>query len=122
MPLCYATSLDQRLTELIVLTVSRQWTAQVEWRIHQPIALEAGLGANIVDDEEAEIVHDVAMEVQRDSRVADQTHDRAHMLLGETKLVDLVVVLGYYTSVAMVLNVFDVPAPDTDEITSPMKA
>lgn len=128
----YGTSLDPRLSEMLILIVARHWTAQVEWRIHKPIALDAGLDAGIIDaidarqrpnfngNEDVEYVYDVAIEIQTNNRVTDTTYNRALTQLGETKLVELVAVLGYYTSVAMVLNVFEVRVPEADLGTPPM--
>lgn len=126
----YRTSLGPVLSELAILTVARHWSAQVEWRVHKPIALKAGLAASIIDaievrerpdfaDPKAAAVYDVAMEVHQTRAVGEATYQRALELLGETTLVELVAVLGYYTSVAMVLNVFEVPVPDGIEAAPP---
>lgn len=40
--------LNQKLTELAILVVARQWTQNFEWNIHQPAALKAGLKPEIV--------------------------------------------------------------------------
>ncbi len=129
----YGTSLDPRLSELLILSVARHWSAQVEWRIHKPIALEAGLDGAIVDaieartrpifdqDAEAETVYNLATEIQANGRVRDATYAEALSTIGEKKLVELVAILGYYTSVAMVLNVFEVPVPEADQATAPMR-
>ena len=38
-------------------------------------------------------------------------HAEAVELLGESAVVELVILLGYYTLVSMTLNVFEVPVP-----------
>ncbi len=128
----YRTSLDPRLSEMVILTVARHWTAQVEWRIHKPIALAAGLDPAIADaiearerpdfggDGEAAAVYDVASEIQQTRRLGDAAYASALDALGETRLVELIALLGYYTSVAMILNAFDVPVPEGGEVAAPL--
>ena len=41
--------------------------------------------------------------------IGDEVYDRALGVFGEKTLVELVTIIGYYTSVAMVLNAFRVP-------------
>src|SRR4051812_45324082 len=45
----YRSSLPHRLSEMVILLISRQWTQQVEWHIHHPAALKAGLAPAIAD-------------------------------------------------------------------------
>ncbi len=127
----FNTSLGPRLSELVILTVARHWSAQVEWCAHKPLALKAGVAPEIVDAIEARrrprfdkdderAVYDLAMEVQETRRVSAATYAAALAQFGEARLVELVGVLGYYTSVAMVLNIFEVPVPDFDDFAAPM--
>ncbi len=128
----YGTSLGQRLTELAILTVARTWTAQVEWCAHKPLALAAGVKPAVIDAIEARrppefarsdeaAVHALAAELQERRAVGAATYARALAELGEQKLVELVGVLGYYTSVAMVLNAFEVPIPDFEDLAAPLE-
>ena len=39
----YRSALPLRLSEFIILITAREWSQQLEWHIHQPIALKAGL-------------------------------------------------------------------------------
>lgn len=39
----YRSAVGTRLSELVILLVSRLWDQQVEWAIHAPIALRAGI-------------------------------------------------------------------------------
>ena len=45
----YDTSLPPRLNELAILVTARRWNAQLEWHIHAPVAVEAGLAADAVE-------------------------------------------------------------------------
>ena len=44
----YRSVLPLRLSEFIILITAREWTQQLEWHIHAPIALKAGLDPAIV--------------------------------------------------------------------------
>ncbi|MEZ5490182.1 MAG: carboxymuconolactone decarboxylase family protein [Gammaproteobacteria bacterium] len=121
----YDTSLPPRLSELAILVTARWWQADVEWRIHEPIAREAGLSAELIaslqadrrpvfeHDDEA-VVYDFARELFDLRRVSAATYKRAVEQFGEVAVVELVGVLGYYALVAMTLNVFEVEAPSSD--------
>src|ERR1700760_3985521 len=44
----WETSVPLKLNELAILIVGRQWRSQVEWFAHVPIAIKAGLPAEII--------------------------------------------------------------------------
>lgn len=120
----YRSALDSRINEFATLIVSRQWTQQFEWAIHVPLALKAGLDPAIVqaladgrrpemaDDEAA--AYDFCDELLRNRGVSDATYRRAVACFGEQGIVDLVGVLGYFTTVSMVMNVAHTPPPGRD--------
>jgi 4-carboxymuconolactone decarboxylase len=118
----YRSAIGTRLTELAVLVTARAWDQQVEWAIHAPIALQAGIGADVIDaiarrerpqamaaDEEA--VLDFCAELQRDKRVSDRVYQNALALFGEQGVVDLMGVNGYYTFLAMLMNAAQTEVP-----------
>jgi 4-carboxymuconolactone decarboxylase len=121
----YRSAIGLRLSELAILIVARQWSQQVEWAIHVPIARTQGIAQDTLDaiaagrrpsqmrDDEA-LVHDFCMELQRDHGVSDTTWTAAVQRLGEQGAVDLVGVIGYYTLLAMVMNAARTPVPPTD--------
>src|SRR5579871_2071638 len=115
-------ALGRRLTEFVILITARQWTQQYEWGVHQPIALKEGVKREIVDaitegrrpggmtDEEA-IAYDFATELQHNKSVSDVTYARAVKQFGEQGVIDMTGVVGYYSMLAMILNVAQTP-PD----------
>jgi len=118
----YGSAVPERLKEFVILLVARHHDQQVEWAIHQPIALAAGLAPGIVDavaegrrpgemaDDEA-VIHDFVIELRLTKGVSDPTYGRALVLLGEQGVVDLVAIVGYYTVLALVMNVARTPVP-----------
>jgi 4-carboxymuconolactone decarboxylase len=118
----FESSLSPRLRELVILTVVAYWNAQYAWSSHRRIARREGLdehlieslGAGVRPDFENPIdalIYDFAREVIDMQRVSDRLYNEAVALLGEAGVVDLVILLGYYTMVSMMLTVFEVPVP-----------
>jgi 4-carboxymuconolactone decarboxylase len=115
-------TLDRRLFEMAILVVSRWWDQQFEWSYHHPLALQAGLDPAVADaiaedrrpeglDEAAAAVWELLDELLRTRQVSDPVFDRALDLLGDAGVVELVVTAGYYTTLAMVMNVARTPHP-----------
>jgi 4-carboxymuconolactone decarboxylase len=108
--------LDKRLSELAILLAARAWTQQFVWDFHASVAIKAGLAAPIVEAvaegrrppdlaQDEQIVHDFVTEVLVNRSAADATYARAKALLGETGVIDLLGIVGYYTMLATILNV-----------------
>lgn len=117
----YRTGLPLRLSELAILTTAAQWRSQAEWHIHYPIALEAGLSAQVAEsirngatpqfaDEDERVIWQFTTELYRDKRVSDSTYRAAEGRFGLPVVVNLTALLGYYALVAMTLNVFGMRA------------
>jgi 4-carboxymuconolactone decarboxylase len=109
-------ALDQRLTELAILVTARHWTQQYEWNAHAPAALKAGLAPEIVAaigegrrpdrmaDDEA-VLYELLTELQRNHAVSDATYARALARFGEPGIVEAASLAGYYSMLAMVMNI-----------------
>lgn len=107
--------LDRRVMEFATLIVARFWTQQYEWQAHYEHAMKAGLKpatadaigegrrpSGMLDDEE--IVYELLTETLQNKCVSDATYARAVAKFGETGVVDLVGLTGYYLMLAMILN------------------
>jgi len=108
--------LPKRVSEMVILMTAREWTQEFEWSHHYTYALEAGLApaviAAIADgrrpqglaaDESA--AYDFASELQRRKSVSDESYAKARDAFGEQGVIDLVGIIGYYSLLAMVMNV-----------------
>jgi 4-carboxymuconolactone decarboxylase len=111
-----------KLSELIILIVAREWTQDYEWYVHAPIALKQGINQEIIDaiaegrrptemNADQEICYDFTMELHRNKRVSDATYDRALKRFGETGVLDIAGINGYYTGLAMAMNTTRMPIP-----------
>jgi len=115
--------LPARLNELAILVTARYWGAQFEWYAHLKLALKAGLDAGIAEDiahnrrpaamsADLAAVHDFCHQLHHRKAVDDESYAAVLALFGEQGVVELVATCGYYTLVAMVLNVDRHPLPE----------
>lgn len=118
----YNSSLPLRLNEFAILITARQWDAQIEWFVHHPIALKAGLAPEVAADlargvrpkgmkDDEEIIYQFCKELHETKKVSDATFKAMLDKFGERGVIDLIAVTGYYTMLAMVLNVAQQPLP-----------
>jgi 4-carboxymuconolactone decarboxylase len=120
----YKSAIGNTLSELVILITAREWTQDYEWSLHYPIALKAGIRKELADDiavgrrptgmgPDEETVFDFTSELLRNKQVSDATFERAKARLGPKGVVDMTGIVGYYTLLAMQLNVAHYPAaPD----------
>ena len=111
---------------MAILLVAREWTQDFEWDVHAPLAAAEGLDRDIIDaiaqgrrpafagGDEA-LVHDLFFELSRTRTLSDATYARAIEALGEQGVIDLVALIGYYATLAMIMNVARTPLPDGRE-------
>src|SRR4051812_42447156 len=122
----YNTSLPPRLSELAICITGAFWKANFEWFAHAPLAIKAGIDPAAVEairtgatptltksDEQA--VYDFSTELLKTRRVSNATFERAKKELGETSVIDLVGVIGYYGLVSVTLNAFEIPLPEGEK-------
>ncbi len=119
----YKSALPPRLSEFVILVTARRFTQQYEWYVHEPIALKAGVKPEIaraIADgrrprgmaEDEEVVWDFCDELYRNDGVSDPTYARAVARFGEQGVIDMLGIAGYYTMLAMVMNVARTPRPE----------
>ncbi|MEO7729046.1 MAG: carboxymuconolactone decarboxylase family protein [Burkholderiales bacterium] len=103
-----------RLSEFAILITARQWSSQWIWRGHYARAIKGGLNPRVALDLAAgkrpagmqvdeTLLYDLAMQVYRDKAVTDATYDAAVIKFGERGVLDLLGIMGYYDTVAMIL-------------------
>jgi 4-carboxymuconolactone decarboxylase len=111
----YHSAIGNTLSELVILVTAREWSQDYEWHVHYPIALKAGIAKEIADaiadarrpsamSADEEIVYDFTTELHKNKRVSDAAFDRAEKRFGKKGVVDMTGIIGYYTFLAMQLN------------------
>jgi 4-carboxymuconolactone decarboxylase len=118
----YGCSLPPRLRELAIIITARRWGAQVEWIEHSPLAVKQGIDPAVIEDlqqgkppramrDDEEAVYRFCKELHDTHGVSDATFAAVVDRFGEQGVVDLIGLTGYYTLLAMVLNVAQQPLP-----------
>jgi 4-carboxymuconolactone decarboxylase len=118
----YDCSLDLRINRIVSLMVARHWSAQYEWWVAIPFALKAGVKQSIIDAiadnrrpagmaTDEEITYDFIGELLNYKSVSDATYARAQEAFGNTGVIDMLGVAGYYTMQAMIMNTVRTPLP-----------
>jgi 4-carboxymuconolactone decarboxylase len=120
------TSVPLRLNEFAILIIARHWRSQVEWFAHAPIALKAGLRAEVIAELKAKrrpkdmqadevAVYDFVTELLTAQKVSDETFARTKSVMNEQQVVDLTATAGCYVMVAMLLAMAEQTVPDGKE-------
>lgn len=128
----YNTVIPPRLSEFAILVTARLWRAQYEWFAHAPIAEKAGVKKQTIADLRAgrtptkaardeKLIYAVIQELYATKRVSQGNYAKLQKLFGDAGTVEFVGILGYYTLVAMSLNVFQMLPPAGEALAFPEK-
>jgi 4-carboxymuconolactone decarboxylase len=116
-------TIGPKLTEFVILLTARQWTQQYEYDVHQVNGAKAGIKQETISaitegrrparmEPDEEIVYDFCSELQHNQSVSDATYARAVSQFGEQGVIDTTALVGYYTTLAMIMNVARSPLPE----------
>ncbi len=123
MPYWHQMEVDYGLSEMATAMVARAWKAQYAWYNHAAQAVENGVDREVMEAIKdgrkptfkkpgEEVVYAVVTELQETRGVTDATYNRAREVLGETGLIDIVQVAGFYTLVSMNEAIFGSAMPE----------
>jgi 4-carboxymuconolactone decarboxylase len=115
-------TLSKAEIEIVTVLITARWRSAYATYEHEIIAerdghlearqvqaLIAGLTTSF-DDPREQVVYELASALTAQRVVPTGLYRRAHDLLGEAGIVDVAVLLGWFTMVCMTLGAFDVPA------------
>ena len=115
-------SLPLNVRELAMILTAREMDCQFIWNAHCAFERQAGLSDELVNNlrdkkdlhtlsaEEAAVV-DYGWELFRTRKVSQPVYDAALALFGVRGLVELTNLLRYYSSLAFIINAFDISLP-----------
>jgi len=119
----YDNPMDPRIKALAVLTAAREACGHYVWTVNQPAAKDAGLSDDVIaaireyrapnglEPNDAAIVQ-FMIELLRQHRISDATFEAVRAMVGDAGVVDILVVTGYYHTLAHALNALDVDLPE----------
>jgi 4-carboxymuconolactone decarboxylase len=107
--------------EIAVLVITSRWHSAYPTAAHEKRGKEVGLPAAAVEaiiaglptsfpDAREQVVYEAAMALAGGRLVPQGLYDRAVTVLGHETVTDMVVLMGYYTAVALTMNFYAVPA------------
>jgi 4-carboxymuconolactone decarboxylase len=119
----YDCPLERRINEMTALITARFWSQQFVWDVHILQALDAGLKREVAQaiaegrrpedmaPDEA-TAFDFCAELFATKGVSDPTYARAVAQFGEEGVVDILGIIGYYTTIGLIMNVGRTPMLD----------
>jgi len=121
-----------RNSEFAVLIVARHWSQPIEWAIHRPIAEKEGVlpatcdaiaegrrPDNMTEDET--LIYNVLEELRNNRSMSDPTYAQLLKRFGEQGVSDLVAHYGYYSLLAMTMNVARTAVPENGTAVAGLK-
>ena len=117
-------SLSEREREIAVCVINGKWRSPYPTNAHERAAKAAGLPTDKVEailsglptsfpDKREQVVYEMATCLANAHWVSQGLYDRAVEALGHVGITDVITLMGFYTSVAMTLAFYDVPAGAT---------
>ena len=114
-------SLSEREREIAVVVITAKWHSAYPNAAHEKRGKEVGLPSAAVEamiagrptsfaDAREQAVFDVATALAGERLVPQGLYDRAVQVLGHESITDVIVLMGYYTCVALTMNFYAVPA------------
>jgi 4-carboxymuconolactone decarboxylase len=111
-----------RVRETAILTTAREMDNQFEWFAHEAVALREGVPPAVIDvikhrrpvvdlpPADAAII-ELGRQALGDKKVTSEVFARAFAIFGDRGMVELVLLIGSYASIATLLTTFDVQLP-----------
>ena len=119
----FETEISEDVKEIAICVVGAHHRAKFEFAAHARLAENAGIDVESIEairrgsvpllSEPVSVAYRVAKELVESSRLTKNTYQDGINLFGETGLIELVSVIGYYVLVSYTLNAFQVPILDS---------
>lgn len=118
----YRSSLSPAVRELAIVLTAAHWDAPFEWWAHAPLAERAGIAPDAIAaiekgdtpvfaDEEHRLVHEACVALLDSGTLGGEMYSALEERLGRAAVVELLVLVGYYSTIAFVLNATAVEVP-----------
>ena len=121
----YGTDMPRKYAELAIICTSRVWGTGYEWHAHAPEAARQGVPDAVIEairlerepqfaDPDMALVYRFAMSALRTRQVGDEVFDAMLARFGRTAVAEVTALIGYYSLLAVTMNVFKVseaPSP-----------
>jgi 4-carboxymuconolactone decarboxylase len=110
------------LLEMAVLFTARRWSCQFEWFMHEKLARKAGLAPTVFEaiargeeprgmSSDEALIYGACKQAHASGRLDDPTFEALKGRFGLDGVLDLLLLNGYYSAMAMVLNTSGMSLP-----------
>jgi 4-carboxymuconolactone decarboxylase len=117
-----STSLDNRVRQVVILTVGAVWNSPYELYAHSAEARHAGLPDEVIEalvagqlpaqlSDDEKLAARFAQQLTAERRVDAALYAEAERAYGQRGLVDLTLLVGFFHTTCALLNAFEIPAP-----------
>jgi 4-carboxymuconolactone decarboxylase len=115
-------SLSEREVEIGILVIAQHWDANYVRQAHIKMGKQVGLTQETIDailagrdpkltDPHERAVHRFAVSLVSGAKLSDAEFAEIEKAIGRNGVAEVLVLLGYYTSVALGMKVHEVPVP-----------
>ena len=116
----FGTSIKNDLREIAICVTGAWYRAKFEFAVHRELAHKLGIPEQVTeairtgevprfDVDEYRLCYQLASGLLSKHRIDEQTYRAAVECWGETGVIELVNIIGYYSIVALTLNAFEIP-------------
>ena len=116
----FGTSINNDIRELAICTTGAYFRAKFEFVVHQELAHQEGIPEKVTEalrmgrppelhSDEQRLCYTLTTGLLTQHRIDDHSYRDAVERWGETGVIELVNIIGYYSIVALTLNAFEIP-------------
>ena len=109
--------------EIIILTAARELGARYPWTRHEIRAHNAGIRSEVIEairnkgsldnfTARERLLVDFTLSLLRDHKLSDELFARAEREFTHRQLIEAIGLVGHYGTISLVVNAFEVPAPE----------
>jgi 4-carboxymuconolactone decarboxylase len=109
--------------EIVILAAARELGAHYPWMRHEARARQVGVRPEVIESLRAKgslagftarekLLMEIPLSLMRDHRLSDELFARAERELSRRQLVEVIALVGHYSTIGFVANAFEIPAPE----------
>jgi len=123
----YESTIPPRSRELLILYIAVDFQSEFEWYAHCQLAINEGVSTSMIDsildgkkpdnlDLQESISYDLYQKVKFKEEISDEFFSRATELLGNKVIFEVITLIGYYSTLAILIKTFSISLPDGEDL------